>query len=165
MSVSTWALMPVCVLHLTETSQTYFWQTSSCLVSACTDFWLLPTRLRNVAHSEWRFSRLIPPLPSLPCEMRARTCSEEDTCALSLNTPSLNSLPIRRRVTSLTLPPPPSFSPSIACTHPCLPAFIPRSRFPSFPRFYLPISLRSRYLSSVSPRSLLPLFAALHRNW
>lgn len=58
----------------------------------------------------------LPPFLS-HCEIHMLTSREEETCALSPNTLNLNSLLIKRYVTSLTLPSSPPFSSRFTCTH------------------------------------------------
>lgn len=101
---------------------------------------------------------ILPLLYSANCEMRTLTGRKEDSHTFSLNTLNLNSLLIRRYVTSLTLPSSPSFSPPIPCAHPRLvhssvsPSALRVSFLPSFlPRLYLLVSLHFLYLFFPSP--------------
>lgn len=122
--------MPVCALHFTELGQSYFWQP---VLSSSTRSWpclhaskikIFEKKKKKLLHAAWltlskptafnlRYSlssarRLSPFLHS--------QAGRKSTHTFSLNTLNLNSLLIRRYVTSLTLLPSPPGSPPIGRT-------------------------------------------------
>lgn len=151
MSVWTWALMPVCALHSTGPSQSYFWQT--CLIVGECARWSLGYFLHasKMLHAPSpSLSNCPSPYISFILSLSLCTHSQagrKSTHTFSLNTLNLNSLLIRRYVTSLTLPSSPSFS-----VHTPSPAeFNPLSKNPPFrvsflPHLYLLTALHSLYL-------------------
>lgn len=163
--------MPVCALHLTEPSQSYFWRT--CLVVQECARWslgyflhasercMLP-RSTSLTHRVFLLivlSSFLSPPVSTHRETHTLTCRKEATHTFSLNTLNLNSLLIRRYVTSLTLPSSPSSSPPILCTHPCLAhsSLSPTTLHVSFfPHLYLLMALRSLYLLFFFPLGACP---------
>lgn len=153
--------MVVCELHFTEPSQSYFWQTflifQECAQSLCyflhaSKCCMLPRpRSLTMFPSLYLFYSLSGFLPH--CELHTRSqAGRKSTRTFSLNTHNLNSLLIRRYVTSLTLPSSPSFSPPILCSHPRL---LHSSLSPNPPYMFLPSPFIFTCSSSLS-LSFLP---------
>lgn len=132
------------LLYFTEPSQSYFWQT--CLIVQECARWslgyflhaskccILPCCRSSTHCISLPITLLFGLSLSLPVSpFHTHTQAErKSTHTFSLNTLNLNSLLIRRYVTSLTLPSSPSFSPPILCTHPCLlRSSLPLCFFPS----------------------------------
>lgn len=114
--------MPVCALHFTELGQSYFWQP---VLSSSTRSWpcLHASKIKFLKKSCCTLpgsrSRVKSPLFSLLCPPPLPlppAAGRKSTHTFSLNTLNLNSLLIRRYVTSLTLPPSLSGSPPIGRT-------------------------------------------------
>ena len=149
--------MPVFALHFTWAQPKLFLTN---LKSVHTEVLAISYMLQNVACSltcslTHCFSLYIPFIVSLYFSPTVRCTHSQagkgSTHTFSLNTLNLNSLLISRYVTSLTSPSSPSFSPTIASTHPCFSAFIPLS---SRPPCFLPSPFVLTHCSSFSLSSL-----------